>query len=311
MDKDELLFQWVKMSLTGTEGALDTGLLVSVGKFTGDEDLLLRNDLEGLGNKVGEGAIHHRLELTFVLLFESTFFQIHSNFSLFLVGLKDKILVTLLSLADGLIEGNDECHVNLVGLGEEEQTRDVIVLDLVVVFGTTHAEEGTVQLDGVATTGSEEGTLGFVELDNDISGRFFDVSILHDALLEQLGRRGGLTIGGIGIRIGRDVHAQGDELIRSGLDSVSLVKLQFNFISVVTGKDALTDLVQIDAHHLLAIAGLKFLSLLVSILQDALLVDEVAGSRYRRCRRSSRRTTWGCLVNLHIVQSLLEDLPDA
>ena len=44
------------MSLAGTEGALDAGLLVGVGKLAWNKNLLLGNDLEGLGDEVGESS---------------------------------------------------------------------------------------------------------------------------------------------------------------------------------------------------------------------------------------------------------------
>mmetsp|Transcript_16669 Transcript_16669/g.47847 ORF Transcript_16669/g.47847 Transcript_16669/m.47847 type:complete len:413 (-) Transcript_16669:6-1244(-) len=296
------------MPLAGAEGALDAGLLVGVGELAGDEHLLLGDDLEGLGDEVGEGAVHDGLEVVVVLLLEDVLLEVDGHLGLLLVGLEDEVLVPLLTLPDGLVQGNDERHVNIVGLGEEEEAGYVIVLDPVVVLGATHAQVAAVQLDGVTTTGSEEGALGLVELNDDISGGLLDVGILHDALLEQLGGRGRVAVGGVGVGIGGDVKADGHELVGASLDGVGFVELQLDLVAVVAGQDALADLGEVDAHHLLAVAGLELLPFLVGILQHALFVDEASGFDIDVAKGISGGGH-GVLGDVQIVQ-LLEDLPD-
>ena len=122
MNEDELLLEGVEMSLAGAEGTLDAGLLVGISELAGDEHLLLGNDLEGLGDEVGKGAVHDGLEVVVVLLLEDVLLEVDGHLGLLLVGLEDEVLVPLLTLADGLVQGNDERHVNIVGLGEEEET---------------------------------------------------------------------------------------------------------------------------------------------------------------------------------------------
>mmetsp|Transcript_16768 Transcript_16768/g.28853 ORF Transcript_16768/g.28853 Transcript_16768/m.28853 type:complete len:406 (-) Transcript_16768:319-1536(-) len=263
------------MSFVRAQRALNARLLIRVGKLSRNKDLLSRNDLEGLGNKVGKRTIHVRLDISVVFLLEGGIVEVDIQLGLFLGALHDQHIVPLLSLSNGLIQRNHKRHIQLILLRQQKQPRNIIILDLIIVLGPPHPQEGIIKLNRIPSTRREEGTLVLIKLGNNRSGRLLDAGNLHNVRLEHLGTRGGILIGRIGIGVRRNVKSNRHQLIRPGLDRVRLQKLHFDLVPIIPGKDALGHLAKIEAEHLVAVLRFELLALLVGILQTTLSEDEV------------------------------------
>jgi hypothetical protein len=118
VNEDELLLERIQVSFVGSQSALDTGLLVCVGKLARDKDFLASNDFEGFSNQVGKRSSHDRLEIAIVLLLKNAVVKIDSDFRLLFCSLQDQHLVALLTLSNRFVESNDECHVHIIRLGK-------------------------------------------------------------------------------------------------------------------------------------------------------------------------------------------------
>ena len=120
------------------------------------------------------------------------------------------MLITLLSLSDRFVQRNDKGVMDLIGLGQQKEPRDVVVLDFVIVLVTTHPQEPLVQLDAVPTTRCKERAFLVGEFNNDIASGLFDAGVLHDELLETLGVGRNTPVMIVEIGLGRDVEPNGD-----------------------------------------------------------------------------------------------------
>ena len=100
--------------------------------------------------------------------------------------------------------------MDIIRLGQEEESIDIIVLDLVIVLLSPQSQKPIVQFNGVSATRREECTFGLLELHEDISGSFSNTGRLHDALLQQLGRVGNRLVVGIYVWIWGDIESHGN-----------------------------------------------------------------------------------------------------
>mmetsp|Transcript_33690 Transcript_33690/g.70824 ORF Transcript_33690/g.70824 Transcript_33690/m.70824 type:complete len:404 (+) Transcript_33690:972-2183(+) len=263
------------MSFVGTQCAFDTRLLIRVGKLSRDEHLFFRDDLERLGDEVGKRTVHVRLDIAIVFLLQRRVVEVDVEFGVFLRCLHDEHVVSLLPLSNRLVQGDDEGHVHIILLGQQEQPGNIIVLDLVIVLGPPHPQEGIVKLDRVPSPRRQERALVLVELGDDRSARLLDARDLHDVTLQHLRARRRLPVRRIGIGIRRNVEPHGHELIGPRLDRIALHELHLDLVPIVPRQHALRHLAQVERQHLLPVLRFELLSLLVGVLESTLSEDEV------------------------------------
>jgi len=145
VEPDELLLEGVEKSVVGLDGALDSVVASVALELARDEDLLAGDNLEDLGDEVRILARHGRAELVLeALRLHLLLVEVDVHGAVGLVQLHDEVLVPLLPLPDHLVEHNDEKGAP-VRVVEEEELRDVGILDLVVVLGALKAEELVVE----------------------------------------------------------------------------------------------------------------------------------------------------------------------
>lgn len=178
-------------------------------------------------------------------------------------NLNDKVLVALVTLADGLLKRDDEETVDLISLVQQKELGDVGVLDLEVVLVPVHAKEGVEQVKAVPAAGGQEG--GLLKLGNGGPGRLLNVFIAHDRRHQDLRLGVDSLVGRVDIGVGGDVEADLDKLVRVFLKSVGLVELELNLVPVVSGHHTLGHLSKVKRHNLLTGDGV-----LIIIGQDTL-----------------------------------------
>lgn len=207
MNKDKTLFEGVQMSFTGTKGAFDAWFPIRILEFSRNEHLFFRNNFERLGNEITEHSLHNGIELGVIFFFKRFFIEIDGDFVHFFSRLQDEHLVALLTLANGFIECNDKCHMDVIGFGEKEEAGDVVVFDLEVVPSTMHAKVSIVECEIVSPTGCEECSLVLIEFDNGVTGSILDSGDFGNGLLQLFCWCLGFLVCWVSIWVWRDIES--------------------------------------------------------------------------------------------------------
>ncbi|KAI3475602.1 hypothetical protein L1887_62974 [Cichorium endivia] len=237
------LFERIQIAVGRLDVALDTRLSGRRLEIRRRRHLLARQHLEHVGHDAERRLLVPLLELAVVLCGDRLVVEIEFGVHLLLAReLQHQVRIARLSLADGRVEADDEHHVDLVRLGQQEELVHGAVQDLVVVRLAAQTDGCAEDVNVVATTRREHEHL--LEHDDRVARHLADVGLGLERLVERLCR--GLlvvVVAAIGCarciaavvlgRLTRYVETHFDELV--SLDASGLGRGAVGGASVGTG----------------------------------------------------------------------------